>query len=252
MKRKLIAALCLTLISATWVTGCGNMTLSKNIVPSEKEVMKYVDELCPTEDVDYKVSTSKGEEYGQKVVTYKYSSNERDLDFEVKATCESDTLFSWVWHTEIKETYRNQVRAYYSDEIESVYEKYDDSLDTLQYVRKLGLDKVDLDYGLSRHIILIVDSYETMVDVVDFCHELNMIYAQEKEFNTEDWMGENPLFAIEIRFTNVPDNTWRYHSFEIDGNEDYDETYEALMEDMYIQDVKDGEVIDDYVSEELL
>lgn len=247
MKRKLIAALCLTLISATWITGCSGMTLSKNIVPSEKEVMKYVDELCPTEDVDYEVSTSTGKEYGQKVVTYEYSSNERDLNFEVMATCQSDTMFSWLWHTEIKDTYRQEIKKYYSDEIEDVFEAYDDSLDTSGYAKKLNSSD-----GLEYYIILKVDSYDQMVDVVDFCHELNMIYAQEKEFNTEDWMEENPLFQIEIRFENTSNNKSRSQYFEIDGSEDYDDTYETLMEDMYIQGVEDGKLIDDYVSDELL
>lgn len=231
MKMKTIAAVCLVAMSVTWLTGCSGRSINKYSVPSKKEVMKYVDELCPSEDVDYEVSEGKGKYYGEKQVIYEFSSNERDMEFEVIATCQCDSYFTFVWSKTIEETYRNNIRMYYKDEIEDVFEKYDDSLDTARYVDSSTLEDPEYDYALASHLIVEIDSYEDMVDLVDFCHELNEIYAQEKEFNSKDWMEENPLFWLEIRF-DLSDNTRKYNKFSIDGNDDYDDTYDDLM-DMY-------------------
>lgn len=249
MKRKIIATLLLTMVSASWLTGCMSSN-SKYKVPSEKEVMEYVDELCPTEDVDYKVIETSGVD-GEKLVKYKFSSNDRDLKFEVDATCRCNVWVSWKWYPEINETYRNEIRKYYFDEFESVFEKYDDEFKTNRYIELDKKRDTDYDYGLANYFYVNVDSYEQLDDLANFCYELNAIYAQEEEFNTKEWMKENPLFHINVVFRSTPEKQFCEHGFEIDGNVDYDEIYETLA-DLYIKDVKAGKVIDDYVSKELL
>ena len=54
-KHRIIAMIVIMVLSITSLTGCG-ISVSGDKVPSESEVMKYVDELCPNEDVEYTVS----------------------------------------------------------------------------------------------------------------------------------------------------------------------------------------------------
>lgn len=232
----LISMLILVMVS---LTGC----IGVQQVPSKREVMEFVDELCPNEEVEYTVSKGKGKYYNEKQVIYSYSSLERDLDFAVIATVEPDGYIKGIWYPRIKETYRNNIRIFYKDELEPIFTKYDATFDIGKIPLGSAFDE-DFDYKLAREFMVSIDSYDEMLELVELCHELNMVYSQETQYNSQSWMDENPLFSIHVNIRNVTGNYYINEFIYINGNTDYEETYNELTH-IYIQHVFDGDIIDD-------
>lgn len=233
----------IVLLSAVTFSGCSR-SASKNKVPGKSEVMKFVEELCPSEDVDYDVSNGKGQYYGEKQVIYNYSSHERDLDFEVIATTSRDGYITFLWSPVIKENYHAAIRIFYQDEIEAVLDKHDATFDIKKYTTSFF--EKNATNGLHESIKLYIDSYQKLLEAVDFCYELNSIYSAEETYNTKTWMEDNPLALVYVTLTNITGNYNQINTVKINGNDDYNVIYNELTH-FYKQALYDGLIYDDMV-----
>jgi len=242
MKKIRIVLLSLLLVTAIFfVTGCSAF----KTYPTEKDVLKYLDEICPNEKTKYKVTEEKSGS-GIKTYHYEFSSKERDMDFVIYATTSRETFdgapIPFTWHKSMWDTYKDNIRLYYKEQIKEIFDKYDNELDT----NKL------LDRGAKNYVIdtiyLSVDSFSDMNYVALMCGELSELYKQEAEFNTEEWMEENPLFDIQLRSITSNNSNYSFSKTVIDGKKTYEEYYELLSHD-YRQKVYDGFIQDSTVTD---
>lgn len=217
-------------------TGCQELKL-----PSERDVLEYLDELCPNEKVTYEVTEGKGIIYNEKQYIYEFSSKERDLEFEIYAMTKKESYTNF-WYPAMEETYRQNIRNYYKDEILDVFNEYDD---VFSDVRKEYIFKVDPynHYEITRELPITINSFDDMEDIINATYELNVIYSAEEEFNTKEWMTNNPLFELRLNFKNTTANYYS-KSYMITGDTDYEEVKDTLTR-IYIQGVLDGSIVDD-------
>lgn len=242
-KHRIIAMIVIMVLAIKSLTGCG-ISVTGDKVPSKSEVMKYVDELCPSEDVEYTVSTGSGGYYNKKQVVYHYTSSERDLEFDVVATVDRGGYEIYFWHPVILQSYNRAIFNYYREGIEDVFVKYDDVFDIKKYVESSEYFSTDPKKDAHNHLQLLVDSYDDLLQAAEVCYELNMVYSEETKYNSLDWRNENPLFTVSVICTNITGNYNLLHNIIINGEVDHDDVYDELTE-FYIQNVYDGKLEDD-------
>lgn len=239
MKSKTVA-LFLTVLtcSATFLTGC-HFTPD---VPSEKEVLAYVDEHFPAEDMTYKKVKSKSKD-DSPLYTYTFTSEDRDLEFNVEATSylvrgSSGAAVPFSWEPSITDDFDNSLRKYYFDEIMDVCEDYETQID-LDEDRLVSGEKYD------GRMFVYVDSYDELESVAQFCEDLNDVYHKEKKFNDYEWMDAHPLYEVLI----FKGSTYcALIKVDINGQDSYDDCYE-YMNRVYVQSVYDGKIEDSLVTD---
>lgn len=242
-KHRMIVMTGIMVLAITALTGCGIRVFGDK-VPSRSEVMKYVEELCPNEDVEYTVSTGRGGYYNKEQVVYHYTSNERDLEFDVVATVERDGYEIYFWKPVILQNYNRVIFNYYRKGIEDVFVKYDDVFDIKKHVERSEYFSTDPRKDAYNILKLQVDSYDDLLQAVEVCNELNIVYSEEAKYNSQDWRNENPLFTVSVICTNITGNYNLLHNIIINGEADHDAVYDELTE-FYIQNVYDGRLEDD-------
>lgn len=233
--RLMASALSIILVALTF-TGCQPLLL-----PSKNDVMEYKKQLCPTEKVSYEVKEGKGPFYDEKQIIYEFSSEERDLDFEIYAVTVKRPYTNF-WKPKILDTYRQNIKKYYKDEIISVFDEYENLFVHVDADREFEINPY-ISYESDREIYVMIDTYEDLENLIDACYELNVIYSEEEEFNTKDWMEENPLFVVNIDFRNKT-VLYGMKRYAITGETDY-EVVDKYLTNMYLQAVYDGWIVDE-------
>lgn len=242
-KYRIIAMIGILVLAITSLTGC-SISVTGDNVPSKREVMNYVEGLCPNEDVEYTVSTRRGGYYNKKQVVYHYTSNERDLEFDVIATVDRAGYEIFYWNPVILQSYNREIFNYYREGIEDVFVKYDDVFDIKKHVERPEYFSTEPARDAHNNLQLLVDSYDDVLQAVEVCYELNMVYSEEAKYNTLEWRNDNPLFTVSVICTNITDNYNLRHNIIINGEVDHDAVYDELTE-FYIQNVYDGKLEDD-------
>lgn len=241
MKRRIVAlGLLVATCSMTLLTGCHFTP----VIPSEEEVLEYVDEICPSEDKTYTKKKSQSSD-GSTLYEYTFSSEERDLEFTVEATSylergSSGSTVPFTWSPSITDSYCNSIREYYFDEVMDVFERYED---------QLNMDEKKLMSGEKYRdsISVNISSYTDIQVVAEFCEELSDIYSSEKQYNGYEWMDIHPLY--EIHMYREPSNGYNsIAKLKINGKNSYEDYYE-VAENKYVQSVYDGKIEDPLVTD---
>ncbi|MCQ2467275.1 MAG: hypothetical protein MJ166_07145 [Clostridia bacterium] len=210
---------------------------------SKSEVLEYMDEICPSEKYEYTITKGRDVD-GVKQIIYECSSKERDLDFEVISGSEENTFdggsIPFTWHPCIKDTYLYNIRKYYVDDYEDIFDEYKDEAG-------MYFNRSTSNYEYLPCVTFRIDDYEEIEIVASFCAELSKVYSAEHEYNSWDWMDMNPLFEIRVFSNNATDYS-ALAIIGINGADDYDDYYK-LMSNNYIQQVYDGSIEDDTITD---
>lgn len=225
MKRRIFLVLTLAVTVSMTLCGC-SMVGRFGRIPSKRAVEKKVKEFCPTEELEW---TGQDKESGfPRKVTYHISSKERDLSFDAVSTLNNWTMF----HEEDTPFYTRQVEVGY---VEAVHDYYWDD-----FCGVLG--------SLTGHNSVFFNDESEFPAIAKYIVAASDVYAAEKQYNTEEWMKENPIGDVALVWAQYPEDPQsgkrqRTIKIDIDGCLTYDEVLERIT-DAYNEKVRDGSIPD--------
>lgn len=217
----LTSLLCLACLG---LTAC---TTKDSEVYGEKEVLKYVDEIC---EEPYELIEKELTEESPDNMEYRFRTKERELYFEANSYLEpvyidaSQTMF---YDRHISCDYINVVRDLYNDELDRV----------------LAGDR----HYLAEYGWMYVLSFSDIESVAETVLAGDEVYRQEAAYNSLSFLKENPLRSIHIVYHRSEveaqeHETWvNLGDVAITGQNDYEELCDKLA-GWYAQSYVDGEI----------
>ena len=192
MRKSMLFALT-ALLAVTMLTGCG----AHGRLYGKSKVLKCMEDEVSQEKYSLK-SVEKVPDADVSTEIYTFQSKDRDLEFVAKNTRSSVFPDSAVYGRAIIPQYVEAVHGYYQDDIENILENSDLVIDGKR---------------------IYVESYEDLAGLVDYLTAADDVYKEELNYNSEDWLIDNPyekysLFvarsdSINVNFTSLAINgTW--------------------------------------------
>lgn len=192
MKNRKALLLILLVIASFVLGGCGG----KGPVASKGEAEKYVKDLC---DEDFELTNKETISEDPHKVVYTFKSKQRDLEFEVTASREPLGGFhfmeEFITVPEMRDNYKQKVYEYYEDRIESV-------LDTMENERGE----------------LFVSSTEDIKTIAEALYQANVIYQEERNYNSQEFMMANPYRGARIYGFRKDGSTFYFSVVDINGS----------------------------------
>ncbi len=214
-KSKIVIFTLLCAILGLSITGCGRANGS---VASKREAINYVKKNI-SEDCTF-VKEEQVSESPRKVV-YTFKSDARGFEFKVVAQRWPHGWYEAVFYYEpiITEYYDIGLHHYYD---ERMYEVFGDLLD-------------------HKSMYLYISSTEDIEKLSKAIVEANAIYAEEKEYNTDTFLKENPYCRGNVRVKSG-DSSWSVAAIPIDGSKYTEEAIKEKLLKAVSQYVKDGKL----------
>lgn len=165
--RKSVILLLLLTVAVTMLTGCS----AHGRLYGKSKVLNYMEKSVPREEFTFE-SKEKVDDADVSTEIYHFRSKERDLEFTAINTRSSIFTDAAIYQRTIIPKY-----------IEGVHELYRE--DTESILNNSGL-KIDNNR-------IYIDSYENLVCLAEYFAAADDVYKKELNYNSEDWMIENPL-----------------------------------------------------------
>lgn len=158
------------------LTGCKSKYGS---VPSQSEVMAEVERTCINESYTYE---GKETDSGRpKKVTYTFVTEGRGLEFHGISTLVHPRVLG-----NVVAYYEGAVSCDYAKAVANLY--HDDIVKIFSQV----------DYFNSKERTFDVDINCNVDEIVDIICQAQDVYAAELEYNSQDWLIENPAFRLHV------------------------------------------------------
>lgn len=204
----LTVLLVFTVIAVMLTGGCSGID---GDIPEKSEVLNKVKKTVANEKIELVSVESYSDERPKKDVYY-FKSAERNMTFQAESTlapCKIDdgTLY-----------YNPVINVKYSEGVHELY------LDRINKV----LDKIPKD----KEGEYFYKSYNDLKNIAHILTEANEIYRDELKYNSAEWLKDNPVTRVFIRFEWEDENgqsKWQVFLNEsINGAESYDEILELI------------------------
>lgn len=226
MDKKKLLLLSALMFSLIFAAGCVG---KDGKVPGKRAVLKYVDSVCeePYELVDVKQIAWEPDE-----VEYSFKTTERGIAFKANSFLDpvyidaSQTLF---YTKEISCDYVKEVHRQYEEELEKVLSESE------LYIPEKGW--------------LYLRSFSDIKALVSVVKKADLVYSEEMEYNSKEFLSENPLRSIHVIWIDDTESSEDPRSWTnitdvyITGQNDSGELYESLAE-LYAQLAADREIED--------
>ncbi len=208
------------LVTVTMLTGCG----AQGRLYGKSKVLEYMEDEVPQEEYSL-ISVEKVPDAKVSTEIYTFQSEERDLEFTAKNTRSSVFPDSAVYGRTIVPQYVVAVHEYYQDDIEDILEDSGFMID-------------------GRRIY--VESYEDLVYLSDYLAAADDVYKDELDYNSEDWLIENPYEKYNLFVARSDSINVNFGSLAINGTWDSDDLLDYVSF-CYASAIKEGRLEEDVI-----
>ena len=175
-------------ITAILLTGCKTKYGS---IPSEQEVLDEMSKVVEQEN--YELVEKEEKKTKPKACVYYFKSTDRDLEFTATSSL----------------THNSFLGAQTTDYKEKISNDYADSVKDLYYDEIINIFKQSDLYD-EKNNSFIIENNNQYNDVLRILLDADKIYSEENQYNSEEWMKNNPVMYVELNF--VIDNKTYYGS----------------------------------------
>jgi len=192
------------------LTGCGDID---GEIPGKEEVLSFMQGEVPGEHYVFDRVQSEEGALPQKDIYY-FKSTDRELEFTAVSTLSAVGMDATIagYKPCIYSQYPAGVHSLYSEEIDAILEELPrDSQNVYCY-----------------------DSYDDLARVASIIIRADEVYKQELAYNTQEWMNENPIKTISVRYIYTgedgKENFVTTVYAKLNGNLDFDEIYNRFCD----------------------
>ena len=211
--RKSIFLSVMVFVAVTMLTGCG----AQGRLYGKSKVLEYMEDEVPQEKYSLK-SVEQVPDADVSTEIYTFQSKERDLEFVAENTRSSVFVDSAVYGRAIVSKYVEAVHEYYQDDIEDILKDSDLAIDGKR---------------------IYVESYEDLASLVDYFAAADDVYKEELDYNSEDWLIDNPYEKYSLFVARSDSINVNFGSLAINGTWDNDKLLDYVSF-CYASAVKEG------------
>lgn len=219
----------LSLLAAMMLTGCG----PQGKLHKKSYVTRVVKEEVPTEK--YKlVSVEKVKDAPTTTELYTYQSKERDMTFNVLNTRRAVLSEANLYGKAVIVKYMEGIIQFYMDEILAAEATY-----------PIPIDRDNV----------YIHGFADLEAAAKLFAQIDDVYKKELQYNTAEWLQENPLqeyyLQLQLVDENEKESKERVCRVPIDATWDYDSLYDYLCH-KYASAIKEGKITDDSVPADVM
>lgn len=229
MRNKRIHILLLSLLAVLMLSGCG----PQGKLYKKSHVIKVVKEEVPTEK--YKlVSVEKVKDAPTTTELYTYQSKERDMTFNVLNTRRAVLSEANLYGKAVVVKYMEAIIQFYIDDILAAEATYPTPVERTN---------------------VYLQSFEDLEKAAKMLAQIDDVYKKELQYNTAEWLQENPLqeYYLQVQFVdeNQKERKERVCRVPINATWDYDSLYDYVCH-KYASAIKEGKIADDSVPADVM